>query len=123
MFDIAFSELLLIMVVALLVIGPERLPKVARTLGQWYGRARRYVNHVKSDLERDMAIEEFQKLQAQVQAQAQAAEQAVAQGARAVEQQVQQLNRAVAQPSAQAQHQLKDANESPQATRVKRDEQ
>ena len=52
MFDFGISELMLIMVVALIVIGPERLPKVARTLGHLWGRAQRYVNGVKADIER-----------------------------------------------------------------------
>ncbi len=61
MFDIGFSELLLVGVVALLVIGPERLPKVARTAGHLFGRFQRYVNNVKSDISREMELEELQK--------------------------------------------------------------
>lgn len=63
MFDIAFSELLLIGVVALVVIGPERLPKVARTAGQWLGRLNRYVAQVKQDIDRDIKLEELRKMQ------------------------------------------------------------
>ena len=63
MFDIAFSELLIIGVVALVVIGPERLPKVARTAGQWLGRLNRYVSQVKQDIDRDMKLEELRKMQ------------------------------------------------------------
>ena len=66
MFDIGFSELVVIGVVALLVIGPEKLPKVARTLGHLLGRAQRYVNDVKSDINREMQLDELKKLQAQV---------------------------------------------------------
>lgn len=66
MFDIGFTELMVIGVVALLVIGPERLPKVARTLGHLLGRAQRYVNDVKSDINREMQLDELKKLQAQV---------------------------------------------------------
>ena len=66
MFDIGFSELMVIGIVALLVIGPERLPKVARTLGHLLGRAQRYVNDVKSDINREMQLDELKKLQAQV---------------------------------------------------------
>jgi len=66
MFDIGFSELMVIGVVALLVIGPEKLPKVARTLGHLLGRAQRYVNDVKSDINREMQLDELKKLQAQV---------------------------------------------------------
>ena len=63
MFDIGFSELLLIAFVALIVIGPERLPKVARTLGHLFGRMQRYVNDVKSDISREMELDELRKLQ------------------------------------------------------------
>ena len=66
MFDIGFSELIVIGVVALIVIGPERLPKVARTLGLLLGRAQRYVNDVKSDISREMQLDELRKLQSQV---------------------------------------------------------
>lgn len=66
MFDIGFSELMVIGIVALVVIGPERLPKVARTLGHLLGRAQRYVNDVKSDINREMQLDELKKLQAQV---------------------------------------------------------
>lgn len=66
MFDIGFSELIVIGIVALVVIGPERLPKVARTVGHLLGRAQRYVNDVKSDINREMQLDELRKLQAQV---------------------------------------------------------
>ncbi len=66
MFDIGFSELMVIGIVALIVIGPERLPKVARTLGHLLGRAQRYVNDVKSDISREVQLDELRKLQSQV---------------------------------------------------------
>jgi sec-independent protein translocase protein TatB len=62
MFDIGFSELLVIGVVALIVIGPERLPKVARTMGHLFGRLQRYVNDVKADINREMELDELRKL-------------------------------------------------------------
>lgn len=62
MFDFSFAELATIGVVALVVIGPERLPKVARTVGHLMGRAQRYVNDVKSDIQREIELEEFRKL-------------------------------------------------------------
>lgn len=65
MFDIGFSELLVIAVVALLVIGPERLPKVARTAGHLFGRLQRYVNDVKSDIQREMELDELRKLRSE----------------------------------------------------------
>ena len=63
MFDFGFSELLVIAVVALIVIGPERLPKVARTLWHLFGRMQRYVNDVKADISREMELEELKKMQ------------------------------------------------------------
>jgi sec-independent protein translocase protein TatB len=66
MFDIGFSELMVIGIVALIVIGPERLPKVARTLGHLLGRAQRYVHDVKSDINREIQLDELKKLQSQV---------------------------------------------------------
>jgi sec-independent protein translocase protein TatB len=77
MFDIGFSEIVVIAVVALIVIGPERLPKVARTLGHLFGRMQRYVNDVKSDISREMELDELRKLQASVQDAAHAIEQTV----------------------------------------------
>lgn len=71
MFDIAFTELLLIGVVALVVIGPERLPKVARTAGQWLGRLNRYVSQVKQDIDRDIKLDELRKMQDEMKATAQ----------------------------------------------------
>ena len=63
MFDVSFSELLVIAVVALLVIGPEKLPKVARTVGMFTGRMQRYMAQVKEEVNREMRFEELQKLQ------------------------------------------------------------
>lgn len=67
MFDIAFTELVIIAIVALLVIGPEKLPKVARTLGSLLGRMQRYVAAVKQDVERELQLEELMKMQQDVQ--------------------------------------------------------
>jgi len=77
MFDVGFSEIVVIAVVALIVIGPERLPKVARTLGHLFGRMQRYVNDVKADISREMELDELRKLQASVQDAAHAIEQTV----------------------------------------------
>ncbi|KAB2321169.1 twin-arginine translocase subunit TatB [Betaproteobacteria bacterium SCN1] len=62
MFDIGFTELLVIGVVALIVIGPERLPKVARTAGHLYGRMQRYVTTVKADISREIQLDEMRKV-------------------------------------------------------------
>lgn len=71
MFDIGFSELLVIGIVALLVIGPERLPKVARTVGGWLGKLNRYASQVKDDVNREMKLEELKKLQEEMRTSAQ----------------------------------------------------
>lgn len=61
MFDIGFWELTTIAVIALLVIGPDKLPGVARTAGKWVGRARRFVGDVKTDIDRELKQEELKK--------------------------------------------------------------
>lgn len=66
MFDVSFSELFVIAVVALLVIGPEKLPKVARTMGAFMGRMQRYVAQVKEEVNREVRFEELQKLQQEI---------------------------------------------------------
>jgi sec-independent protein translocase protein TatB len=65
MFDIGFSELMVIAVVALVVIGPERLPRVARTAGHLFGRLQRYVTQVKSDISREMELAELGKMKSE----------------------------------------------------------
>ena len=77
MFDVGFSELVLIAVVAMIVIGPERLPKVARTAGALLGRMQRYVNSVKSEVEREMQFEDLKKLQQEIQAQSKQVENSI----------------------------------------------
>lgn len=67
MFDISFTEIMVIAVVALIVVGPDRLPKVARTLGHLLGRVRRYVSDVKNDIQREMEVEELNELHSSVQ--------------------------------------------------------
>jgi len=99
MFDFSLPELMAIMVVALVVIGPERLPKVARTLGHLWGRAQRYVNGVKADIERDMSIEEFRQMQQKVQAEAGEVTKSLRQVTNSVDQQVQDINKEVSEPA------------------------
>lgn len=66
MFDIAFSELLVITIVALIVIGPEKLPKVARTLGAFTGRMQKYMAQIKEEVNRESRFAELQKLQQEI---------------------------------------------------------
>ena len=62
MFDLGFSELMVIALVALVVIGPERLPRVARTVGHLAGRLQRYVADVKADINREVELDELRKM-------------------------------------------------------------
>jgi len=96
MFEISFAEMMVVAVVALIVIGPEKLPKVARTLGHLLGRAQRYVNGVKNDIARDMNMEELHRLQHQIKQEFDQTQAALNQTTISVEEQVQQINQAVA---------------------------
>src|SRR5215204_540578 len=91
MFDVGFSEIVVIAVVALIVIGPERLPKVARTAGILFGRMQRYVNDVKADISREMQLEELRKLQASMQDAARDFESSVTKEVNATESELQKI--------------------------------
>ena len=77
MFDIGFSELIVIALVALVVIGPERLPRVARTVGALLGRAQRYVNEVKADIQNEVNLGELKNISSTFQDAARSVEQSV----------------------------------------------
>ena len=95
MFDVGFSELVVIALVALIVIGPERLPKVARTVGILLGRLQRYVNDVKSDINREIQLDELKQLQEQMASQTRDLETSLTSEMRAVED---SLNQTIAPP-------------------------
>jgi sec-independent protein translocase protein TatB len=88
MFDVGFSELIVIAVVALVVIGPERLPRVARTAGHLLGRLQRYVGSVKADIKREMQLDELKKLQTEMQDSARSFEASVRNDIQSVEQDI-----------------------------------
>jgi sec-independent protein translocase protein TatB len=62
MFDIGFTEIMVVMLVALLVIGPERLPGLARKAGLLMGKAKRFISSVKADIDRELAAEELKRI-------------------------------------------------------------
>jgi len=95
MFDVGFSELLVIGLVALIVLGPERLPKVARTVGHLLGRMQRYAASVKADIEREIQLEELKRLEAQIQAQARELEREMQQQAASIAHEIDGARRAV----------------------------
>src|SRR3954470_43948 len=88
MFDVGFSELIVIGVVALVVIGPERLPKVARTLGVLVGRMQRYVSQVKADINREMEAADLGKMKQEFESAARSFQTEVETKAREVESEV-----------------------------------
>lgn len=85
MFDISFMELLVISVVALIVIGPERLPTVAKTLGHLYGRCRNFVYSVRTDIHNEMRMEELKKMQSTLEETVQSVENTVRQNVNQVQ--------------------------------------
>jgi sec-independent protein translocase protein TatB len=97
MFDIGFSELMVVGVVALIVLGPERLPKVARMAGQWLGKAQRYVNDVKADIAREGELAELKKLKSEMETAAQEAKTTLDNAAQNLEQEVQSAQDSVAE--------------------------
>ncbi|MFW7344117.1 Sec-independent protein translocase protein TatB [Pollutimonas sp. H1-120] len=101
MFDVSFSELMLIGVIALIVIGPERLPKVARTIGHLVGRAQRYVSDVKTDIQREMNLDELNNLKGQME-----------EAANSVKSSMQDATDSLRKPLDEAQQALKDASAS-----------
>ena len=85
MIDLGLSKIAIIGVVALIVIGPEKLPRVARMAGTLYGRAQRYLNQVKSEVSREIEMEELKNLQKEVQDAAQSVKQSVEKSMHGVE--------------------------------------
>lgn len=102
MFDVNFSEIMVITVVAFIVIGPERLPKVARTLGHLLGRGQRYISSVKADIVRDIGIEEMRQLQEKVQNEYKSATDAVNQATQTLNLHAQEVTQSLNQQVEQA---------------------
>lgn len=92
MFEIGFSEIVVIMVVALVVLGPERLPQVARTLGHLWGRAQRYIHGVRADIERDMQMDELRKLKLKMEQEVESVSQSANQTLQAVNREVEAMS-------------------------------
>ena len=113
MFDVGFSEMLVIAIVALVVIGPERLPKVARTAGVLFGRLQRYVAQVKADINREMEAADLGKvksefedaarsLKSDIEAQAAEAERGMRDAHASIDRELQGAAKAAAAPAAPA---------------------
>lgn len=128
MFDIAFSELVFIALIALVVLGPERLPKVARTAGHLLGRLQRYVSDVKADINREIQLDELRKLQSDVEQSARSFESSINQELKSAEESLKSVGNSIlppdeagsAQPSTE--HPPGVAEDKPEAPEEKRDE-
>ena len=112
MFDFGFSEMLVIGTSALVVLGPERLPTVARTAGEWIGKAQRFVAQVKSDINRETELAELKRIQEEAKALADDVKTTVEKSASAIEKDVQDATVDVKDAVSQAQDNLKDIEES-----------
>ena len=97
MFDVGFSELVVIGLVALIVFGPEELPRVARTVGHLMGKMRRYVSDVKADISREMEMADLQRMKQEVTDAASEIQNSINDQARALQQEFQQATASVAE--------------------------
>ena len=91
MFDIGFGEMMVCAIVALVVIGPEKLPRVARTLGHLFGRLQRYVAQVKTDIHREMEAADLGKVKTEFESAARSFQTEIEASARATESEVREL--------------------------------
>ncbi|MBS5492072.1 MAG: twin-arginine translocase subunit TatB [Sutterella wadsworthensis] len=112
MFDFGFSEMLVIGTIALVVLGPERLPTVARTAGEWIGKAQRFVAQVKSDINRETELAELKRIQDEAKALANDVKSTVEKSASAIEKDVQSVSTDTKEAVTQAQDSLKEIEES-----------
>jgi sec-independent protein translocase protein TatB len=113
LFDIGFSELMVIAVIALVVIGPERLPKVARTLGHLAGRLQRYVSDVKADINREIELDELRKMRDSMQQAASSFETSVKSGLASAENEVNQFTATAEQALKEERKEVPEAAEEP----------
>ena len=95
MFDIGFSEMMVCAIVALVVIGPEKLPRVARTLGHLFGRLQRYVAQVKSDIHREMDAADLGKVKTEFESAARSFQSDIESAARDTEREAKELQAAL----------------------------
>ncbi len=112
MFDFGFSEILVAAVIGLIVIGPERLPRVARTLGHLVGRLQRYVVDLKDDISRQAELEEFNQIKASVEDTAKDIEESVSNNINFIEDEVKAVGTLSAEEGSSAGGQTNDKAEN-----------
>src|SRR5882762_760146 len=126
MFDIGFSELMVIAVIALVVIGPERLPRVARTLGHLAGRLQRYVSDGKADINREIELDELRKMRDSMQQAASSLESSVRSGLASAESEINRVTEsaeeALKAPSEEAKPASGETKPGPEEATPARDE-
>lgn len=115
MFDIGASEIFVISVVALIVIGPERLPRVAKTLGNLFGRLQRYVSEVKTDINREIELDELRNLKTTMQDAARSIEQTVTSQVNYIDSEVKQAGAHVQEQIESVQKQVESAQKQVQS--------
>ena len=101
MFDFGFTELLVIGVIALVVLGPERMPEVARLAGRWFARAQGYITQVKAEFERETQLSEIQQIRDEIRSGAAAVRHSVESVNHSLQDQTQQLNKVLTPTSPQ----------------------
>lgn len=107
MFDISFGEIALVGIVALLVVGPKKLPELARTAGKWIGKTRRMIESVKADIDREFKTDELRKLLTEQQAEVEQLRQIVEDSRSGIEK---DIERSTADPEAAKQAALPTAS-------------
>ena len=105
MFDMGFTEMMLIGIVALIVIGPERLPGVARTVGKYVGRLKRFMTSVKADVEQELRADELREILSQQQKELDSLKDTISEAGRDIEKQTSVLDEVIDRPAAQADEQ------------------
>jgi sec-independent protein translocase protein TatB len=105
MFDMGFTEMMLIGIVALIVIGPERLPGVARTAGKYVGRLKRFMTSVKADVEQELRADELRQILSQQQKELDSLKDTISEAGRDIEKQTNVLDEVIDRPAAQADEQ------------------
>ena len=94
MFDMGFTEMMLIGIVALIVIGPERLPGVARTAGKYFGRLKRFMTTVRADVEQELRADELRQILAQQQKELDTIKDSISEAGKEFEEQAQAVGKA-----------------------------
>jgi sec-independent protein translocase protein TatB len=105
MFDMGFTEMMLIGIVALIVIGPERLPGVARTVGKYVGRLKRFMTSVKADVEQELRADELRQILSQQQKELDSLKDTISEAGRDIEKQTSVLEEVIDRPEAQSSEQ------------------